>query len=410
MFRFLLPFLLFLTLFAQEPQDSHAIMAGFRAATIPYSTNRNDTYMYSFLPWMWFEGEHFYMRGNRYGIHLYKDALFECNVLAKIRHVDMPRSADTYFSGDVVDSGISLHVTQDSYSFVLEWMQDGSMRSYAELFGLYAWHTTIFDITPFASLQYRDKRFNRYYFGAKKQLHGDFAPALGIESTLNLTPHMQLYTRLKSEYLGQEAQHAQAIKRPYVHEVIAGIRLGTWNNFYHYNHKTYLRIGWGIATLGSFSQLLSLSAPSDPYANKMLSLFYGYQLQNTIFGKDSALYLHSGVALHVASAVQNEALEGVSAFKLFFDLPYDFKLGVATGISYISETTYVERWANKKDGYKESSQLMNHLDFSLEYLLDTKLSVGYEIFHRSGIFESVQSYGQIKGGSNYHHLFVKAYM
>ena len=406
MFRMLLPLLFAMALFAKEPQNDFGIMAGFRAAEIPYNTNNSHDYMYSLVPWMWFEGSHFFMRANRYGLHLYHTDTFELNALAKIRYVDMPHSAEEYFSGDMLDSGINLHYMYKNWQLDMDLMQDGYMRSYIEANTLYGYKNGALELKPFLALYYRSQAFNTYYYG----IDTNAVPALGIESTYALSSHVRLYLRLKSEYLGSEAKNAPKIERPLTHELITGLRLGSWSVQKRSGINDYMRIGFGLATKGSFSQLLTLSAPEDEYAHKMVSLFYGYPLWDEIFGNATALYLHSGVAFHAPSEVQNGALESVTSFKLFVDLPYDFRLGAATGISYITETTYVERWANGKDGYKESSKFMNHLDFSLEYRFSKKASAGYGIFHRSGVFESVQTYGQIKGGSNYHHFFIKAYM
>ena len=65
-------------------------------------------------------------------------------------------------------------------------------------------------------------------------------------------------------------------------------------------------------------------------------------------------------------------------------------------------------------GYRPS-QLMNYLDFTLDFNLgdlfgaeDLKgLWLGASIHHRSSIFESASQFGRIKGGSNYPSFYLQ---
>jgi len=95
-------------------------------------------------------------------------------------------------------------------------------------------------------------------------------------------------------------------------------------------------------------------------------------------------------------------------------LPWKIRFGVAEGLSYVSNVTYIERSEMERKGYRPS-ELMNYLDFSLDINLgdvfnSTKLQntwLGYSIHHRSSIFESAQQFGRIKGGSNYNTFYLQ---
>ncbi len=401
--------ILLLTPLLEAQQRSYGYLIGFRTASIPYVTRHPSENMNSYLPLLYFEGDTLFLRGLEGGVHLYEKNSVSVDALARLRFVDMPHSAPEYFGGDVIDSGFSLSWQTSASKLSLAWLQDGYARSYWELSGRTSLSYASATFTPFVQLQYRDAAFNTHYYGLEQSLKADIAPTVGVESSVAIGDALRLYARLKTEYSGSNVAAADSVESPLNSELITGIKLSGLPS-QRLQHHPYMQTGFGIATLGSFSQLLTLSAPSDPYAHKMASLFYGHPLSDTLMGLEMPLYLHSGIAYHFESEQQHRALELVTAFKTFKALPCRFELGMAIGLSYISETTYVENWANEKDGYHETSRLMNHLDLSIENRVAKRVSVGYGWFHRSGVFESVQSFGQIKGGSNYHHFFLKFYM
>jgi outer membrane protein len=404
----LLFFLLSLTLQAHEYEPKYGWLIGMRAASVPYNISHPDDTMVSYLPLMWFEGDRLFFRDTCAGIHLYKNDFFEFNALARLRFVDMPRSDKEFFSGDIIDSDLNARLSYSNYLFNLSWLQDGYARHYGEAKVSYRYQSKHYNIQPFFQTQYRDSAFNSYYYGLGRTIAADFASAVGTDIKVDLSDNLQLYASLKTQYLGESVEKSPSIKNALNYEAIAGITV-TNNTFKHTKSKLkpYLRVGYALATQGSFSEILTLNAESDPYNNKMLSLFYGYPISDHFLGFKIPLYLHSGLAYHMRSEVQDEALEGVSSFKIYFDLIANLRLGMATGFSYITQTTYIEKWANEKDGYDHTSQLMNYLDLSLDCAITEDIALGYSIHHRSGIFESVQSYGQIKGGSNYHTLYVQ---
>lgn len=380
-------------------------MAAMRVASIPYRIDHPSSVMVSYLPLLWFEGDQLYLRGLSGGVHLWQDEALELNVLARWRFVDMPRSDPHYFSNDRIDSGIGLRYTQEGKSLELSLLHDGSERFYEELRIAYGWGDTTYNTELAATLQHRSAGFNNYYYGLGEHVGEGLYGAAEYTLSYRAKPPFSLYSLLKAEHHGLSEAHLK--KEPSL-SMIAGVR---WSEFRGTpKAKSYLQSGAAIATRGSFSELLTLNARSDAHNHSLVSLFYGYPLSDRFVGFDAALYWHSGIALHQPSSYQSEAIEGVCALKLFLKPSSNWRIGIANGLSYISEPTYVERWANEKDGYPRTSRFMNHLDVSLERSVDRTLWVGYGIFHRSGVFESVQSFGQIKGGSNYHHFYAKFFL
>ena len=98
------------------------------------------------------------------------------------------------------------------------------------------------------------------------------------------------------------------------------------------------------------------------------------------------------------------------AMKFYYTIPWPirWKLGAAEGWSWVNEVPYLESSNVAKDDYKPS-ELLNYLDFSIDFCIGDifggdqlkKWWLGYYIHHCSGIFETAQLFGRIKGGSNY---------
>ena len=117
-----------------------------------------------------------------------------------------------------------------------------------------------------------------------------------------------------------------------------------------------------------------------------------------------------GIAYHWPSRVQSEALEFIISIKADYTipLPWRIRVGMAEGISYITEVTYIEK-SELDDREFRPSQKLNYLDFTIDISMGDifgtqgldNLWLGYYIHHRSGIWGNAQQYGRINGGSNY---------
>ncbi|MCF6206920.1 MAG: hypothetical protein L3J47_08550 [Sulfurovum sp.] len=112
--------------------------------------------------------------------------------------------------------------------------------------------------------------------------------------------------------------------------------------------------------------------------------------------------------------MQDNGNEIVAAMKAYYTipLPWRVRLGVATGISYITDTTYIEDI--DMDPGEISSKLLQYLDFSVDLNLGDlfgepveDLWLGYGIHHRSAVFEQSSQYGHFKGGSNYNTVYLQ---
>jgi outer membrane protein len=147
----------------------------------------------------------------------------------------------------------------------------------------------------------------------------------------------------------------------------------------------------------------------------MTSIFYGHPLSDSLIGIPINVYFHSGFGWHWKNRKES-VQEFILAVKFYYTipLPIRLKLGVAEGWSWVRDIPFVEDRELRNKGY-EPSQLLNYLDFSVDLNLGDifggetldRTWLGYDIHHRSAIFESASQFGRIKGGSNVQMVYLQ---
>lgn len=405
---FLVLILQYMPVIADEVEvPSFAMGIMLRSAQTPYVTNPEHERMDSLVPMLYYEGERYYMRGLHAGLHLYKSDLFECNAQTALRFVDMPRNDANFFSNDTFDSGLLLrwHAIQTTFemSALVDTHNNSSLLARLE----HSWHVGATQITPNVALRWQSAAYSSYYYGFGQSLDASYSMQAGLTLQHPVTSHVAIFANVQVSQEAASIREQPLVKEQHNSAVQLGVLLGDFEPIQHSRsaHQSF-RISLAQATFSSFSELLTLNFQPDPYQNRFAALAYDYEISQTFLGYALSVYLHSVLASHFSSEVQQPALEFVSAFKLvhYFTYPFHGRIGIAEGLSYVSEPTYVERTVNENDGYARSSNLLNFLELSIEYQLVESLYIGYALHHRSGVFESVQSFNQIKGGSNYHSM------
>ncbi len=80
------------------------------------------------------------------------------------------------------------------------------------------------------------------------------------------------------------------------------------------------------------------------YNNQLSSVFYGLPLTDKLFSLPIDIYLTPGFVWHWSSEVQDSEQEVVLAIKAYYTIPWPvrWRIGVAEGLSYVSNVTYIE--------------------------------------------------------------------
>lgn len=402
-----------------HPEADWGIGVTVRTASIAFDTN--DESVSSFVPLLFYNGEYFFLNGIEGGIKLFswKDVRFD--VFGRLRFFDIPKEFQNTIRGDTIDAGarVRYSLTDDIYTD-LEILTDDDSRTYGNIRMTYTYQGSDLDIAPYFNVRFTSSEFNSHYYGLDRIEAGS-----GTEFSLGLTGRYHLYSnlyaigRLQSTWLDEDIRDIAYIDRDRVDEIYLGLA------FFNERHKEkkseltikpYFRVAHGWATTSNLGDILSGNTKSDPYNNQLTSIFYGQPLTDELFGLPLDIYLTPGFVWHWSSEVQNSIQEYVVAIKIYytFNWPIKWRFGVAEGVSYVSDITYIEGTEMERKGY-EPSNLMNFLDFTLDIDLGNLFNsatlenwyLGYSIHHRSSIFESAAQFGRIKGGSNYNTIYLQ---
>jgi MipA family protein len=415
-------FVLFVGVYAaeqhkQQPDYFWGLGSTLRSASVPY-VGADDPRIDSYVLLLYLDSPYLFLNGTEGGIKLYDDASWQVALYGAMHFVDMPRHDGNYFTDDTADLGLMLRRKDGRLHTDLLLLSDPAWRFHANLRtganfsdGMLQWH-------PYASVGYDSAAYNTYYYGyGLVPIGADAVAEAGIDTRLYLTDDIALIGNAKVQYIGANSAAAVTTDSAYQNEIYLGA--GIFQNPEHPSHtfrpKGYVRIGFGEATPSSFSENILGEGARDLHGLYMLSFTYGLPLSKRLFGADIHTYFTPGFVHHFANSLQPPAQEYVAAIKFFYKPPqWWLRFGFGTGISYITRTTYIERYINTKDGYDHTSHLMQNVDISFDFSLSHLFGdawrntwFGYALHHRSGVFESAHQYGQIKGGSNYNVLYLQ---
>ena len=399
-------------------EQNWGIGAVYRSGSIPYVTE--DSVVSSLVPMLYFENDYIFLHGLESGLKLYESDDWRFSAITRMHFVDIPEQYQNILQADTNDVGFQLqYKLKDNQWVDLEAMNDLHGRLFSNLRYSASFESGSLEYKPYAQLQWNTSKYNSYYYGLNQaNIASGIDTVIGVDVKYHVWSNLYLLAKAQGRLLGKDAQ-----KSPYIEDDIEGeLYLG----FGFFNEKNkpkkealdispYLRIAHGWATPSNIGDIITGNTEQDPYNNQLTSLFYGYPLTDEIFGFPLDFYLTPGFVFHHSSEVQDVTQEYVLAIKAYYTIPLPWKVrfGVAEGISYINEVTYIEQTEMDEKGYR-SSQLLNYLDFSLDLhlgdIFGEKLDevwLGYSIHHRSAIFESSSRFGRIKGGSNYNSVYVQ---
>jgi len=402
---------------AYEEQD-WGLGGVIRTATIPYATEEDR--VSSFVPMMFYEDDLFFLNGLEGGIKLYETDYWRFSALARMRFVDIPAQYQNQFQGDTTDFGLQTrYKLQDDHYLDMELMKDKENYQHANLTYSMFIDKGSWEIKPYATLRYKGADFNRHYYALEQEAIGaGVDAAAGINLKYHVTSNFYLLGSAQTRWLDPNARRTAIVSDNMESEVSLGIGVFTDKSKPRKKQlgiSPYLRVAHGWATPSNLNDILTGNTETDGYNNQMTSLFYGHPLTDELFGLPLDIYLTPGFLWHWSSEVQSSTQEYVLAIKAYYTLklPVRFRLGVAEGLSYVRDITYIEGTELDKKGY-EPSNLLNYLDFSLDMHLGDifgkkldKVWLGYSIHHRSAIFETASHFGRIKGGSNYNSVYLQ---
>ncbi|WP_019028580.1 MipA/OmpV family protein [Colwellia piezophila] len=415
---------------ASEPSTSNKVFQEqtwglgvlFRNAEIPFDTQADN--VTSFVPMMFYQGETFFIRGIEGGAHLYQNSDWQFNAMARMRFFDIPAEYQNQVQGDTIDLGFQARKSfgDDSF-FDVELFSDLEGNPYANVSQSWYFQHDSWEFMPKVSARYKSASFNSHYYAlgeiTDEKIGAGIEVSAGVETRYHVASNFYLLASVNATMLDKNAYQSEAVNQRWQSEAYLGFAffndISTPNKADLNNHG-YLRLAHGWATPSNMGDILRGDSLKDEYNNQLSSIFYGLPLTDELFSLPLDIYLTPGFIWHWNSAVQDSEQEIVLAIKAYYTIPWPvrWRIGVAEGLSYVSNVTYIEETEMIEKGYRPS-ELMNFIDISFDINLGDIFNVralnetwlGYSMHHRSSIFEKASQFGRIKGGSNYNTVYVQ---
>lgn len=426
-----LVFLSPLTTSAIETNDQWGAALYFRTASIPYVGLNNDSKVSTLFPAIYFKNEHFFIDGTQAGYKFYAtaDKMLSANAILRARFIDLPKELQNAHGGDTADYGIQLsNGFSNGWGIDAELMATNQHNLYANLRLKTTFQALSWTISPALTTRIKSADFNTEHFSKPTpnvNLHSGIDVKADLSTQYEIAPNVYLIGKAGIEYLDNSVVQSPTINNHWQTEFYFGVGFFTpsfeqenipSNLTFLPQNKQYLRFAHGLATPSDISEVVRFNTQDDPYNNQLSSIFYGTVISEDLFSYPLDIYFTSGFVKHWSSEVQTNSNEYVVALKGYwtYDWPSKWRLGIAQGLSYIDDMTYIEASEMQEKGYR-SSNTMNYLDLSIDVNIGDLLNypklnniwLGYSLHHRSAIFESSSWYGRIKGGSNYNTLYVQ---
>jgi outer membrane protein len=406
------------SILAAEP--TWAVGVAMRSSIIPFATDERK--VSTFIPFVYYDdpGGIFYFRGLEGGATFLRPGDWQFSAMGRLRFMDIPAEYQNQVQGDTFMGGLQARYAPfGPWHLDLEVLSDmkGHELANARLGGI--WADPRLTLRAYFQAQYKTSKFNSYYFGLQQEdVSSGVELGVGASAMYSIASNFFVFGRAETSLLDKPARNVSFVNHDMTVQVFLGAGFKndrTRSTPSVQKTKRYVRLAHGWVTPSSLSDIMNFKAESDPDNHQMTSIFYGHPLSDTLVGIPINVYFHSGFGWHWKNKKES-IQEFILAVKFYYTipLPIRLKLGVAEGWSWVTDIPYVEDQELREKGY-EPSQLLNYLNFSVDLNLGDifggktldRTWLGYDIHHRSAIFESASQFGRIKGGSNVQMVYLQ---
>ncbi len=398
-------------------QQNWGLGGMFRFASIPFETGGVKE-VSTFVPLLYFENQHFFYHGLTGGFKFYQPGHWRFSAITRVHFFDIPEEYQNAILGDNLDIGLQVRYSPSQlWHLDAELMSDLNRNPLGNIRLGIKMNKYPFNFSAWTELKLKSGAYNSYYFGLNSLTGINVGWGTDISAGFILNYHLissvYLYASAQITSLDKNSRNVSFVEDDYTWQAFLGFGLSNDRKKparRAIKNTPYIRVAHGWASQTPIWGIVFLQYVPDSLHHQLTSVFYGYPLTDEVLGLPLDIYIAVGLAHHWPSDYQKAAWEGVFAIKAYYTIPLPIRVrpGMAEGISYISEVTYIERTEMEQRGYRPSKKL-NFLDFSLDVNLGDifggrtmdHLWFGASIHHRSGIWGNAQQYGRIDGGSNY---------
>ena len=417
--------------------------AGLGIATrLEQSLYRGGGTRYDLVPLYLYEGKYFYLHAYRFGLKLGEQTDDRFDVFLAHRFEGFPYDhipaslSGMAERGPGIDAGISYQHHSDGGTFFGELLHDisGASRGNELRVGYkHEWRDGGLRLHPQAMLAVRDSSLNNYYYGVLPSEAADgrpaYQPGSGVNGQLALYASYDLSERWKLLAGIAATRWSGGVRRsPIVDDRVqmSGV-VGVAYDFSP-EHKPWqerspviVKLMHGQSTDCNLLPIMELRCASIQTTDKttVTAMEIGRPFIERVNGWPLDFVGYVGALRHDERGLQSSFWQIQAYMKAFY---YGFpwsdrvrtRIGFGAGVSYAQKIPFVEARDQEQRG-RNTSKILNYLDPSIDVSVGDLFGsrslretyFGFGVSHRSGIFATSQSMGNVNGGSNYIYSYVE---
>ncbi len=286
---------------------------------------------------------------------------------------------------------------------------------------------------PQATLAWRDRRLNDYYYGVRADEATAARPAYAADAGFNLELALYASYPLSSRWLllgGISAtQWASTVRTSPI--VASGLQtaatLGVLYDhspapaYWTESRPLWVKYYYGNASECDVAKIARLvcTSSSTPEQSRVASIELGRTLIERLYGWNMDIAGYVGVLHHDENGAQPNGWQVNAYFKSFwYGFPWrdrvKTRIGLGSGLSYAERVPYIEA-RNQAQDRENENKLLTYLDPTIDVSLGDLVGsrrlrntfIGIGVSHRSGIFGLSRLLGSVDGGSNYIYTYVE---
>jgi MipA family protein len=393
------------------------------------------------LPIYLYEGEHFYLHSNRFGLKLDLDPrrrvdLFVSRRLESFPVTQVPASlAGMATRTTESDAGLSYEQRFDWGNVFGEYLRDTSHTSGgSELKVGYSREGTRGGLRfiPYLTVSARDARLNDYYYGVMPSEATSDRPAysagsgvngtVGVNARYDLSRHWHLLAGISATYWASAVRNSPIVE-------VRGVQLAGFGGFaYEFEPSPprswesgtplYVKVLYGRSSTCNLLPIMELRCGTLATDEKTSigAIDVGLPF---VENPNWSFVGYVGLLRHNERNLQPDFLQVNAYIKVFYwGFPWSnsvrTRVGFGVGLSYAQAVPYAEAQSQAERG-RNTSKLLQYLDptidvsvgdlFGSKKLHETYFGLG--VSHRSGIFGMAQLFDNVNGGSNYIYTYVE---
>ena len=420
-------------------KDSAGLGAALRAERSLY---RGGGVRLDVLPIYLYEGKHFYLHSNRFGLKLDIDPRRRVDVFVSRRLESFPvEQIPASLAGMAIrttesDAGFSYEQRLDWGKVYVEYLRDTSGTSGGTEVKLgYSREENrgSLRLLPYVTLSARDAKLNDYYYGVTPTEATADRPAysagggvngtVGVYARYDLSTHWHLFAGLSATYWTSEVRNSSIVEK-------RALQLAGFGGFaYEFEPSPprswesgtplYVKILYGRSSTCNLLPIMEFRCGTLSTDEK--TSIGAIDLGVPFFeNPDSWSFVgYVGLLRHNERDLQPDFWQVNAYMKVFYwGFPWRnsvrTRVGFGAGLSYAQAIPFSEAQSQADRG-RNTSKLLQYLDptidvsvgdlFGSKKLHETYFGLGAS--HRSGIFGMAQLFDNVNGGSNYIYTYIE---